>query len=64
MTSEPKTNARIDAPAQYRTPQRQGQTGDAAERQDRPSPRSSHPTGPHPPYESYDTEGRAADKRV
>jgi hypothetical protein len=55
---------KTDAPAQYRTVRRPGQPGDAAERQDGPSPRSDHPTGPHAPYEPHDPNGLAAAKHV
>jgi hypothetical protein len=52
----------IDAPAQYRTPQRPGQSGEQAERRDGASPLSDNPTGPHPPYDVDDPSGLAAGK--
>lgn len=64
MANDLKTDERVDAPAQYRTPQRPGQTGDAAQRQDGPSPLSTHPTGPHAPYEPRDPAGFATGKHV
>lgn len=54
----------IDAPAQYRTPRRPGQSGEQSERRAGASPLSDHPTGAHPPYEAADVDGLVAGKHV
>jgi hypothetical protein len=51
-----------DAPAAYKTARRPGQSGEENEHRAGPNPRSSHPTGPHAPYEPNDTDGLAAEK--
>nr|WP_047578558.1 hypothetical protein [Methylobacterium sp. ZNC0032] len=55
-------NKATDAPAAYNTARRPGQPGEEDENRAGPSPRSTHPTGPHAPYEADDPEGFAAEK--
>jgi len=55
-------NRPTDAPAAYNTARRPGQPGDENENRAGPNPRSTHPTGPHAPYEPDDLEGLAAEK--
>jgi hypothetical protein len=50
------------APGRFHTARRPGQPGEEAEHRAGPNPRSSHPTGPHPPYDPDDLEGTAAEK--
>lgn len=51
-----------DTPASFATAPRPGQSGAPEQRRAGPNPRSTHPTGPHAPYEPDDPEGLAADK--
>ncbi len=55
-------NKATDAPAAYTTARRPGQPGEENENRAGPNPRSTHPTGPHAPYEKDDPEGFAAEK--
>ena len=51
-----------DTPAAFATAPRPGQSGAPEQLRAGPNPRSSHPTGPHAPYELADPEGLAAGK--
>lgn len=53
---------KTDAPSPYNTARRPGQSGAENEHRSGPNPRSSHATGPNPPYEPQDPEGIAAEK--
>lgn len=55
-------NKATDASAAYNTARRPGQPGEENENRAGPNPRSTHPTGPHAPYEADDPEGFAAEK--
>lgn len=58
-----KRNDRLtDTPAAFTTAPRPGQPGAHEQRRAGPNPRSTHPTGPHAPYEPDDPEGFAAGK--
>lgn len=50
------------APGYFRTARHLGQPGDETELRAGPNPRSPHSTGPHPPFETQDPEGMAAEK--
>lgn len=52
----------VSSPGQFNTAQRPGQPGEQNEHRAGPSPRSVHPSGPHPPYDADDPEGTAAEK--
>lgn len=52
------------APGHFGTPRRPGQPGEEGASRAGPNPRSSHASGPHPPYEANDPEGAAAEKHV
>lgn len=51
-----------DTPAAFATAQRLGQSGAPEQRRPGPNPRSTHPSGPHAPYEPDDPDGLAASK--
>jgi hypothetical protein len=55
-------NRPTDTPNAFTTAPRPGQSGAHEQRRAGPNPRSSHPTGPHAPYEPDDPEGFAAGK--
>lgn len=52
------------APGHFDTPRRPGQPGEESESRAGPNPRSRHASGPHPPYQTNDPEGAAAEKHV
>lgn len=52
------------SPGRFHTPRRPGQPGEESEIRPGPNPRSINSTGPHPPYESDDPEGIAAQKHL
>lgn len=57
------TSAESASPGRHETPRHPGQPGEQKQRRPGPSPNSEHPTGPHAPYEGYESEGAAAIKR-
>lgn len=62
MKDKSITPAGSGSPGRHETPRRPGQPGEQDQRRAGPSPESQHPTGPHAPYEGYESDGAAAIK--
>ena len=62
MKDKSITAAGSGSPGRHETPRRPGQPGEQDLRRAGPSPELQHPTGPHAPYEGYESERAAAIK--